>query len=130
MGARINGVGFPFRLGPNGIPASATDSDAIKSDLFVLLNTGSATRVMRPELRVDLAKLVFENNGPLLVALIRQTLSSGIKRFEPRVRLLSINVVESKTTVTTSVVYLVLGFKDTLTVNIDKTTGNISMDSK
>ena len=71
----MKGLSFPFAAGPQ-FPSVAVDGDAVESALEALLHTPRGSRVMRPELGVDLDSLVFDQ----LHAIQRAVVSDQIRR--------------------------------------------------
>lgn len=110
--AKLAGVSFPFRLENNGVPAQAIGFDAIRSCLTLLLKTDKRSRVMKPALGVDLQRLMFEVQGPVLNALIREEISTAVAEFLPQVRIQDIVFRESGTKIYVNVRYTIQNVQD------------------
>lgn len=126
MVAKITGIAFPFDRGPEGIPKTVEDADAVKSDLILLFSTPRGSRVMRPNFGVNIAQIVFDSTGSLLKAFLLREIAGAVGRFETRVQLLKVEVTEKKTSVFIDILYRVLGENDSLSMVIAKETGTIS----
>lgn len=116
----IIGIAFPFRKESGEFPKKAINIDAIKSDIISLFKTPLRSRIMRPTFGSNKEDLVFESTGPLLRARLERNIRQTILNHEPRVRVVAINIVEEKTLVTATVLYVVQGISDTVTLSINK----------
>lgn len=67
---------------------------------------------MRPELGVDLQRLLFENQGPVLSAMVRQQVASAIANFLPQVRIIDITTQEIGSTLGVNIQYSVQNIRD------------------
>jgi phage baseplate assembly protein W len=114
----FNGIKFPFQQGSTSFPEGATDDVLIKDSLFQLLMTSVGERVMRPDLGSNVTSLVFENNDVVLGSLIRAEVQGVIARFEPRVKVLDIQVEQQDSTVILTLSYVVLATRKPNTVSI------------
>lgn len=86
---RITGYNFPAKRKAGGYFTALTDATQVKADLLMLLTTRPNERVMLPEFGSRLPDLVFEPNDTVLEALAELYIIEAIKRWEPRVRVLS-----------------------------------------
>lgn len=84
---------FSLDLIPNpvtgDIPTKKNES-AVKSALINLMRTPIGSRPFDPEYGTNLDKFLFELADPITESLINDSLAASIKRFEPRVQLISI----------------------------------------
>jgi phage baseplate assembly protein W len=71
------------------------DFEAIKASVRNLVLTKNYERPFQPELGCQIYSLLFENFSPAVKAAAERTVTNVIERFEPRVRLISVNVFES-----------------------------------
>src|SRR5580704_11681621 len=90
----IAGISFPFRNQGNGIPAPALGFDVIRSALVVLIRTKKRSRVMRPTIGMNLHRLIFENEGPILHSLIIREVLSQISTQLPMVQVTNVIFTE------------------------------------
>lgn len=124
------GFAFPFRKGLTSFPEQSTDDALIKQSLIQLILTGQGERIMRPEVGSNALAYVFENNDLILVQRISAEISDVVRRFEPRVALLSVEVDngdKSKDNGPASVIvtikYVVLATRTVGTLTITLATG-------
>ncbi len=87
------GWSFPPRFldSDQGIQMSKDDEDIAES-LYILLSTLPGERIMNPEYGCDLHSQVFQNINNSTKVIIEDLIATAILYFEPRVRLISVNV--------------------------------------
>ena len=113
MAAKIlSGISYPFRIEDNGLPAPAKGVDAIRASLVVLLKTPKRSRVMRPNLGTDLSRLIFENQGPFLLSLVRREILTAVLNYLPQVNIEKIDFMEDNKKLQVNVFYTIQGVKD------------------
>lgn len=116
----VIGIAFPFRKEDGEFPKRAINVDAVKSDLISLFKTPIRSRMMRPVFGSNKEQLVFESTGPLLRARLERNIRQTVQMNEPRVQIVAVNVTEETTLVTATILYIVQGISDTITLNIAK----------
>lgn len=86
--------GFPYPIvkTSGGFFKSKSGAAQIKSDLLILLLTYPGERVMLPEFGTPLQDLIFEPGDTTLINQARQMIIKAINRWEPRVRIDTIEV--------------------------------------
>lgn len=89
----ISGISFPFRNFGNGVPARAYGIDVIRSAFVTLLRTKQRSRVMRPEVGMNLNKYIFEDVGSVTQSLITREIL-----FQTSVQLPQIQITDIKYT--------------------------------
>src|SRR5882672_699898 len=94
------GIAFPFSKDGASFPKQATDNDLIRQSIIQILLTARGERMMRPLFGSGIFGLIFENNNPALVELLRLEVTNSIGQFEPRVVVQGVDVVNKDTTVT------------------------------
>lgn len=72
-----------------------TDEDAVKTALKHLILTRNFERMFHPEIGTQVHSLLFENFTPAVKIAMERTIEEAIQRFEPRVRLVNLNVTET-----------------------------------
>ncbi len=89
------GWSFPprFLKSQNGIEMSKDDDD-ISESLYILLSTLPGERLMNPEYGCDLHSQVFNNINTTTKVIIEDLIATAILYFEPRVRLIEVDVSE------------------------------------
>jgi phage baseplate assembly protein W len=73
--------------------AVSVDEGAIKNALVNLFNTIPGQKVLEPEFGLDLKRFLFEPLTDFTAKFIGETIYNGITRWEPRVRIVNIDVV-------------------------------------
>lgn len=68
------------------------DVNAIKQSVKNLVMTNHYERLFHPEIGSQITSLLFEPFSPLLQAMLEQAIINTITNFEPRVRLLNLDV--------------------------------------
>ena len=72
-----------------------TDEDAVKTALKHLIQTRNFERPFHPEIGTQIHSLMFENFSSAVKIAMERTLKETIEKFEPRVRLIDLNVQET-----------------------------------
>lgn len=67
-------------------------TQAVRQALLLLLSTSPGERVMRPDYGCELRRLVFSPNDNTTAGLARHYVQQAIRRWEPRVRIRSLEV--------------------------------------
>lgn len=91
--ARFMGVPYPIRKHPLGLLHIQSGVEQIKSDMLVLLQTNPGERVFLPDYGTPLRRLIFEPNDRSLRQRAKQMIINSIKRWEPRVAIQQIEVL-------------------------------------
>jgi phage baseplate assembly protein W len=72
-----------------------TDEEAVKTALKHLIQTRNFERPFHPEIGTQIHSLMFENFSSAVKIAMERTLKETIEKFEPRVRLIDLNVQET-----------------------------------
>jgi len=86
------GFAFPFGVGEDGRLRWSEGTRNVRESLRVILLTEPGERVRRREFGAGLDRLLFEPNNPATRRLIQDRIARAIQRWEPRVRLESVEV--------------------------------------
>lgn len=86
------GMSFPPRVGPNGRFAVSEGPENVRESIRVILLTEPEERMMLPEFGGGLKRFLFEPNVPSTHRLIQDTIEQALQRWEPRIRLESVDV--------------------------------------
>lgn len=70
------------------------NDEAIKGSLRNLISTKHFEKLFHPEIGCQIHSLLFENFDPVTIEVMKKTISETVRQFEPRVRLLDINIVD------------------------------------
>jgi len=89
-------LSFPFRKGPTGFPQLAESDRVVLESLESLVLTGKNERVMRADLGTHAHAYVFEDLTPILQARIAADLAQTAATYEPRARILAVEVTEGQ----------------------------------
>ena len=72
-----------------------TDEEAVKTALKHLIQTRNFERPFHPEIGTQIHSLMFENFSSAVKIAMERTLKETIEKFEPRVRLIDVQVKET-----------------------------------
>ncbi|MCX8131163.1 MAG: GPW/gp25 family protein [Clostridia bacterium] len=86
------GIAFPFCVDEKGQIKMNSLEDHIRQSIFLILNTAKGERVMRPDFGSGLNRLVFSNIDIATKALVKHEVEVALTRFEPRIKLLHVDV--------------------------------------
>jgi len=88
-------VSFTFIHPATGDVLPATDLDAIKNSVKNIVLTPTGTRPFFPEFGTGVSGLLFETAGSLTSAAIKDEIVAGIRRFEPRISSLKVQIADN-----------------------------------
>jgi len=71
------------------------DEEAVKASLRNLISTKNFERPFHPEIGCQIYSLLFENVTPIIYQTMRKTIFDAIEKFEPRVKVIEVNVAET-----------------------------------
>jgi len=84
---------FAFRANPiTGDIALKREVQAVKQSVLNILLTNRGERPFDPEFGSDIRKQLFENFDPITEQLLSDQIRSALRNYEPRVRVLNVNV--------------------------------------
>jgi phage baseplate assembly protein W len=88
---------YPFKNSSKGffLELSATDTQAIKSDLMHLILTRKGQRLYNPDFGTNILKFIFEPNDDLTFNQIKGEITDVVKRYLPNLQINEISVTES-----------------------------------
>jgi phage baseplate assembly protein W len=72
-----------------------TDEEAVKTALKNLIQTRNFERPFHPEIGTQVHSLLFENFSPAVKIAMERTIQQAIESYEPRVRLIDLNIIET-----------------------------------
>lgn len=96
------------------------DENAVKQSIRNLLLTNNYERPFHPEIGTQLNSLLFEPFSPLLEATLRQSIIVTLQNFEPRVKVIQVDVTlnPDNHTVYVSIIFNIVNTTNPLTVNL------------
>ena len=89
-----------------------TDEDAVKTAIKHLIRTKNFERSFHPEIGTQVHYLLFENFSSAVKLAMERTIIDSIEKYEPRVRLISVQIEESVDT-NDLVVNIIFALKNT-----------------
>lgn len=84
-----SGIAFPLRLEGGKLATNAAE-EHVKQSILLILGTAYNERVMRPDFGGGMERLVFEPMNAVTVMLVQHQVQETLKRYEPRIELLSV----------------------------------------
>ena len=89
------GLAFPFAVGPDGRLKWSEGPLNVRESIRIILLTEPGERIMRRDFGAGLRRLLFEPNTPATRRLIKERIERALVRWEPRIRLESVTVLET-----------------------------------
>jgi phage baseplate assembly protein W len=98
MASRYININYPFRDSSKGffLDLNSDDASAIKADLMHLILTRKGQRLYNPDFGTDLLKFIFEPNDELTLNDIKTEIKTVVGRYLPKLKINSIDVVQSE----------------------------------
>lgn len=85
------GLSFPLRVDPNTRDfAGAKDEENVEGSIIMFLATNQGERVFAED--YGMPPVMFESEGPGLEDVYRDSISRGLNKYEPRIRVMEVNV--------------------------------------
>jgi len=105
---RIIGSGIRFPIVPNNNKGVATSIylDRINQSLSILFSTPKGSRLMLPDFGSDIYKYRFDPLDRVLMEKLRYTITEDIRRWEPRIRLNSVEFLTDDHFIENSTLYI------------------------
>ncbi len=94
------------------------DEEAVKASLKNLVFTRNYERPFHPEIGCQVYSLLFENFNPITRSIIKKTIFDVIEKFEPRVKLIDVQVDENvdSNEITLSIVFKLINSEKPVTL--------------
>lgn len=105
------GPSFPYNISNTGGLKYTEDIDRINQSLFILFETPKGSRLMMPAFGSDLYKYKFDPLDRVLMERIRYTITEDIKRWEPRISLISIEFLTDHIAIDNSILYVSISYR-------------------
>ena len=87
------GLAFPLRVNARGEIALVSAERDVEESIRIILGTRPGERVMRPEFGCRVQELLFEPRSAAVETLIKQYVSQALRRWEPRIEVMSVTVL-------------------------------------
>ena len=87
------GAAFPLQIAATGGIRESANLRKIEDSIRIILGTQHGERLMRPTFGCNLKSLVFAPINASTINLARHYVEEGLKRWEPRIELISVTVV-------------------------------------
>jgi hypothetical protein len=89
------GLAFPIQVGIAGLGQSAGVAK-VEESIRIILGTQHGERVMRPRFGSNLGSLAFAPNNTSTANLARYHVEEALRRFEPRIELVAVDVENTR----------------------------------
>lgn len=109
LATRYKGIAFPFRKGAAQFPETATDDELVRQSMEQIVRTARGERVYRTRMGCSAAHYVFENNTPVMGALLARSAAEAIRDNEPRVDVLDVQVQQQESSAIVTVFWAMNG---------------------
>lgn len=86
------GLGQPLGPDASGRLRLASGPEKVRQSIFTILDTEQGERVMRPDFGCGLSRWLMAPNSVATRAAIEREVRKALERWEPRIRLLDVNV--------------------------------------
>ena len=90
------GLAFPLQVNARGEVALVSGARDVEQSIRIILGTRPGERVMRPEFGCRAYELLFEPRTVAAEARLKRYVSEALRRWEPRINVLSVNVFTSQ----------------------------------
>jgi len=87
------GLAFPPRVDANGRLQRSANDDNVREHLRIILTTERYQRLGLPDFGASLGQFLFEPNTTTTHQLVRSRIEQALARWEPRIRLQSVDVL-------------------------------------
>jgi len=121
----VTGASYPFRLDGSGrVAVSTVDLDTedvshISESIQQILETPIGSRFFNHTFGSELRSLLFKPNAPETVAIHLSSVRDVLRKWEPRVQVISIDIVEQTDSLLRFIVsYLLVGAQATSTAEV------------
>ena len=86
------GASYPLQVAATGGMRESANLRKIEESIRIILGTNYGERLMRPTFGCNLKSLVYASINDATINLARQYTEDGLKRWEPRIDVLDVNV--------------------------------------
>jgi phage baseplate assembly protein W len=96
-----------------------TDEDAVKTAIKHLIRTKNFERAFHPEIGTQIHSLLFENFSSAAKLAMEQTITESIEKYEPRARLIRVEIEEAADTndLTVNIIFTLKNTSSPITIS-------------
>tara|TARA_Y100000389_G_C17471232_1_gene531227 strand:- start:5872 stop:6294 length:423 start_codon:yes stop_codon:yes gene_type:complete len=100
--------------------AVKTNEEAIKQSIRNLIQTNKGERLYQPNIGGDIKRLLFENNTPQTLILMREVIGEAIKAYEPRANVIDLVISpnEEQNAIAVSITFNVINRQEPVSLNV------------
>lgn len=100
--------------------AVKTNEEAIKQSIRNLIQTNKGERLYQPNIGGDIKRLLFENNTPQTLILMREVIGEAIKAYEPRANVIDLVIApnEEQNAIAVSITFNVINRQEPVSLNV------------
>ncbi len=100
--------------------AVKTNEEAIKQSIRNLIQTNKGERLYQPNIGGDIKRLLFENNTPQTLILMREVIGEAIKTYEPRANVIDLVISpnEEQNAIAVSITFNVINRQEPVSLNV------------
>lgn len=104
------GPAFPYNRSEIGGLSSSDGIDRINQSLFLLFETPKGSRLMLPDFGSDIHRYKFDPLDKVLMERLRYTITEDIKRWEPRISLVSVEFLANSQNIDNNTLYISISY--------------------
>lgn len=113
--------GFPYRVGPDGRTASASDTAHVRELIEQVLFTQQGERINRPDFGAGVKQLVFAGNAPELAAATEFLIQGALQRWlGDLIQVMGVTVRADEAVLRIDIRYALLGTEQTHGVTFEQ----------
>lgn len=105
------GPSFPYNVSDSGGLKYVTDLDKIDQSLFILFETPIGSRLMLPNFGSSINKYRFDPLDSVLLEKLRYSITEDIKKWEPRISLVSVEFFSDSQSIDNSTLYISITYR-------------------
>lgn len=105
------GPKFPFTTSTSNGVSYNESIERINQSLFLIFETPKGRRLMMPEFGSDIHKYRFDPLDAVLMEKLRYTITEDVKKWEPRIRLTSVEFLSDTNDIDNSILYVSITYK-------------------
>jgi phage baseplate assembly protein W len=108
MAADVQGLQFPFRIGPGGGLSMIAGAEKIRQNVLLILGTRQGERPMLRNFGTKIASLVHDPNDDVLAQIIRDQAREALLVWEPRILITNAQLEQNQGELRLTLTYVVV----------------------